>query len=91
MAGLVEHGQALQHILGDISTLATRDLVQLFNEHGDGESFPDLLRKTFGEIVRPYAHAPRRSRPAGITNCSPTATFSRRRRLICRTPGLTRR
>lgn len=57
MAGLVEHGQALQHILGDMSTLATRDLVQLFNEHGDGESFPDLLRKTFGEIVRPYAHA----------------------------------
>lgn len=57
MAGLVEHGQALQHVLGDLSTLAVRDLVQLFNEHSDGEKFPDLLRKTFGEIVRPYAHA----------------------------------
>lgn len=57
MAGLAEHGQALQHILGDLSTLTTRDLVQLFNEHGDGERFPDLLRKVFGEIVRPYAHA----------------------------------
>lgn len=57
MAGLVEHGHALQHVLTDLSTLATHDLVQLFNEHGDGEHFPDLLRKAFGEIVRPYAHA----------------------------------
>lgn len=57
MSGLVEHGQALQHILGDISTLTVRDLVQFFNEHGDGPHFADLLRKAFGEIVRPYAQA----------------------------------
>jgi hypothetical protein len=57
VAGLVDHGHALQHILGDLQTLTVHDLVQLFNEHGDGEQFPDLLRKTFGEIVRPYAQA----------------------------------
>jgi hypothetical protein len=57
MSGLVEHGQALQHTLGDLSVLTVRDLVQLFKEHDDGEHFPTLLRKAFGEIVRPYVHA----------------------------------
>lgn len=57
MTVLVDHGNALRHVLGDISTLATHDLVQLFNAHGDGDQFPDLLRKSFGEIVRPYARA----------------------------------
>lgn len=58
MATLLEHARSLQSIIGDLSTLAVRDLVQLFTQHDDGsDHFGELLRGTFGEIVRPYARA----------------------------------
>ncbi|PJE24737.1 MAG: hypothetical protein CK431_04365 [Mycobacterium sp.] len=58
MPTLRDHALALQSIVGDLSTLAVRDLVQLFTQHDDGsDRFGDLLRGAFGEIVRPYARA----------------------------------
>lgn len=61
MASLVEQAQALQSVLGDLSTLSTKDLVSLYKKlEGDGATGADLLdafKAVFPEVVQPYVEA----------------------------------
>ncbi|DAZ90240.1 VG15 protein [Mycobacteroides abscessus] len=61
MASLVEQAQALQSVLGDLSTLSTKDLVGLYKKlESDGATAADLLdafKAVFPEVVQPYVEA----------------------------------
>lgn len=61
MASLVEQAQALQSVLGDLSTLSTKDLVGLYKKlESDGATGADLLhafKAVFPEVIQPYVEA----------------------------------
>lgn len=48
---------ALSQILGDLSTLAIRDVVQLFRQYGSDPDFASILLAAFPEVIAPYLQA----------------------------------
>ncbi len=48
---------ALRQILTDLATLATRDIVELFRQHGSDSDFAAILLAAFPEVLAPYVQA----------------------------------
>lgn len=48
---------ALTEILGDLSTLAIRDVVQLFRQYGSDPDFATILLTAFPDVIGPYLQA----------------------------------
>lgn len=48
---------ALGQILGDLSTLAIRDVVELFRKYGSDPEFASVLLAAFPEVIGPYLQA----------------------------------
>ncbi|DAZ90143.1 ADP-ribosyltransferase exoenzyme [Mycobacteroides abscessus subsp. bolletii] len=61
MDNLVKQAQALQSVLGDLSTLSTKDLVALYkkleSDGATGADFLDAFKAVFPEVVQPYVEA----------------------------------
>ena len=50
----VADAEAMQQVLGDLSTLAIRDVVQLFRRYGSDPGFASILLAAFPDVIGPY-------------------------------------